>query len=77
MGLFKKKNQRPELPESKGIDKMCVKRTEEFIPHFVYSNEDKKVVDSIYLTDKQAYELNRLMKRKGVKHQDLVFLRKG
>lgn len=76
MSLFKKKNQRPKLPESKGIDKMSIKRTEEFIPHFVYSNNDKKVVDSIYLTDEQAYELNKLMKRKGSKNQDLVFLRK-
>ena len=67
---------RPEFPEDRGSEILSVTRTAEFIPHFIYSNKDNEIIGSIYLTELQAYDLNKLMRRKGVAEQDIAFLRK-
>lgn len=64
---------KPNNPETE--DGM-IKKEVELIPHFVYSNNEHKMIGMIYLTDDQAYQLNKLMRYKGGNHQDIAFLRK-
>lgn len=62
--------------KDKDENKDEVTRTVKLVPHFVYSNFDNKIIDHIYLTEEQAYQLNKISKRNGVAAQDIVFLRK-
>lgn len=66
----------PEFPKVNQEDTWSVKRHVELIPHFVYSNSENRIIGSIYLTEEQAYNLNQLMRYKGVDSQDIAFLRK-
>lgn len=67
---------RPEFPHVEEKDKMSVTRSVELVPHFVYSNHLNKVIGSIYLSEDQAYNLNKMMRYKGTGTQDIAFLRK-
>jgi hypothetical protein len=66
----------PVFPKTEACEILTVTRTEEFIPHFVYSNKRNEIIDSIYLTESQAFKLNKLMRSNGVDNMDIVFLRK-
>ena len=66
----------PVFPKTDECEILTVTRTEEFIPHFVYSNKRNEIIDSIYLTESQAFQLNKLMRINGVDNMDIVFLRK-
>lgn len=66
----------PVFPKTEACEILTVTRTEEFIPHFVYSNKRNEIIDSIYLTESQAFQLNKLMRINGVDNMDIVFLRK-
>lgn len=66
----------PVFPKVDPEDAWSVTRPVELIPHFVYSNSENRIIGSIYLTEEQAYNLNQLMRYKGVDSQDIAFLRK-
>lgn len=76
--IFRKGNagKPPVFPKTDACEILTVTRTEEFIPHFVYSNKRNEIIDSIYLTESQAFQLNKLMRINGVDNMDIVFLRK-
>lgn len=81
MGIFKifgksNKGNPPEFPKVEPEDQWSITRSAEFIPHFVYSNKRNEIVDSIYLTESQAFQLNKIMRINGVDNMDIVFLRK-
>ena len=57
------------------INEDCVTRTEKFAPYFVYSNKTNEIIGYIYLTEDQAYNINKFMQYKGKKNQEIVFLR--
>lgn len=70
----KKKVVRTAQPKHESCEILTVKRMEEFIPYFVYSNKRNEIIDSIYLTEAQAFQLNKLMKMN--ENVDIIFLRK-
>ena len=57
------------------INEDCITRTEKFAPYFVYSNKTNEIIGSIYLTEDQAYNINKFMQYKGKQNQEIVFLR--
>lgn len=51
-------------------------RKEKFYSYFIYSNKENKMIGCIYLTENQAYTLNRLMKlRFNKENPDISFIR--
>lgn len=83
MGIKKKRKETPEnpklpeFPEVSELDRISIIKQEEFYPHFVYSNSQKRVIGSVYLTENQASCLNKIMQSRGVYNQDIAFLRKA
>lgn len=82
--IFKKKNKvvkRKKIVDAEYTRKVerddsdCVVRTEKFVPHFVYSHAKNQIIGTIYLTEDQAYNLNKLMVCGGNEKRDIVFLR--
>lgn len=76
MSILKKR--KPEIltatvdPPLTGVSPVNV----EFIPHFIYSNSENKIIGSIDLTEDQVRTLNQIMRYKGTDLQDISFLRK-
>lgn len=73
--LFGKKTN-IEVKKVDVVDKPAigVHRQVNLIPYFVYSNSENKMIGSIYLTEDQSYQLNKLMQYKGIQNQDIAFL---
>lgn len=51
-----------------------IRREVDLISHFVYDNDTNKIVGNVYLTEDQAYQLNKIMKSSGVDGQKYAFL---
>lgn len=51
-----------------------IKKEVELLSHFVYDNDTNKIVGNVYLTEDQAYQLNKIMKSSGAKGQKYAFL---
>lgn len=51
-----------------------IRREVNLISHFVYDNDTNKIVGNVYLTEDQAYQLNKIMGSSGVEGQKYAFL---
>lgn len=51
-----------------------IKKEVELLSHFVYDNDTNQIVGNVYLTEDQAYQLNKIMKSSGAKGQKYAFL---
>lgn len=56
------------------VSTKSVEKNVELLSHFVYDNDKQQIVGNVYLTEEQAYQLNKIMRVNGTKDQRFAFL---
>lgn len=74
-GKRKKMTQTVEQAKPVSDEEDSVLRTERFFCYFVYCDKDDKIIDSIYLTESQAQQLNKLLLETSKNDQSLTLMR--